>query len=90
MRVKIEFDSRSVEPHSLGQLTRTIVTHLAMLKPKPLSAPYLPAALGSKQTEAKKPIQLKKKAIMNALKNMHSLPMSWSYGKCGSSTKLGT
>ena len=57
-------------------LTRTIVTHLAIERPKPLSAPYFPAAFGSKQMDAKKPIQLKKKAIMNALRNMHSLPMS--------------
>jgi hypothetical protein len=47
-----------------------------MLSPKPLRAPYFPAAFGSKQIEAKKPIQLKKNAIMKALKNMHSLPMS--------------
>ena len=57
-------------------ITLTIVTHLAMDKPKPLKAPYLPAAFGNKQIEAKKPIQLKKNEIIKALKNMHSLPTS--------------
>ena len=54
-----------------------MVTHLAMERPKPLRAPYLPAGFWSKQMLMKNPIQLKKKAIMNALKNMHSLPISW-------------
>jgi len=49
-----------------------------MDKPKPDKAPYLPAAFGRRQILAKKPTQLKKKAIMKALRNMHSDPTSWS------------
>jgi hypothetical protein len=52
------------------------VTHFAIDKPNPLNAPYLPAAFGNKHIDAKNPIQLKKNAIMKALKNMHSLPTS--------------
>jgi hypothetical protein len=57
------------------------VTHFAIESPNPDKAPYLPAAFGSKQMLAKNPTQLKKKAIINALRNMHSLPISLSIDK---------
>ncbi len=53
-----------------------MVTHLAIDKPKPDNAPYFPAAFGKRHMLAKNPTQLKKKAIIKALRNIHSDPTS--------------
>lgn len=55
-------------------LCLTIQIHLTMERPSPDRAPHRPAIVLNRQIEHKNPIQLKKKAMTKAHKNMPSVP----------------
>ena len=52
----------------------TIRVHLARERPKPARAPYLAAMVWQKHMRSRKPTQLKRKAVRNAVKNDKSVP----------------